>query len=178
MTSAFVSATPAAPVTRRPSYAKYLGAKVLGAFGSLLFVLVVNFFLFRVLPGDPARTLSRGHFRSAAQLEAFRHEYGLDQPLAQQFLTYLGNTFTGHLGVSLRYGVPVSDLIVQRLWPTLLLVGTSTILAMVLGVWIGTIGAWNHGGTFDRASTGSTLTLYSMPEWWLGLLLIAAFGVG
>ncbi|MFL6133675.1 MAG: ABC transporter permease [Nocardioidaceae bacterium] len=178
MTSAFVSATPAVPVTRRPSYAKYLGTKVLGAFGSLLFVLVVNFFLFRVLPGDPARTLGRGRFKTTEQLEAFRHTYGLDQPLFQQFLTFLRNTFTGQLGISLRYRVPVSDLILDRIWPTLLLVGTSTILATLFGVWIGMRGAWNRGGAFDRASTGTTLTLYSMPEWWLGLMLIAILAVG
>lgn len=178
MTSAFVSAAPAVPVTRRPSYAKYLGAKVLGAFGSLLFVLVVNFFLFRVLPGDPARTLGRGRFKTAEQLEAFRHTYGLDQPLFQQFMTFLRNTFTGQLGISLRYRVPVSDLILDRIWPTLLLVGTSTILATLFGVWIGMRGAWNRGGAFDRASTGTTLTLYSMPEWWLGLMLIAILAVG
>jgi peptide/nickel transport system permease protein len=151
---------------------------VLGALGSLCFVLVVNFFLFRVLPGDPARTLGRARFKTPEQLQQFREQYGLDQSLGHQFLTYLGNTFTGHFGVSLRYRVPVSDLIVERMWPTLLLVGTSTILAMLLGVWIGTIGAWYRNGPFDRFSTGSTLTLYSMPEWWLGLLLIAALGVG
>jgi peptide/nickel transport system permease protein len=173
-----VASAPTQPVVRPRSYGRYVGGKILGAIGSLFFVLVVNFFLFRVLPGDPARTLSRGHFRTPAQLAAFRHEYGLDQPLGQQFVTYLENTFTGHLGISLRYGVPVFDLIVERFWPTMLLVGTSTILAMVLGVWIGTLGAWNRGGRFDRLSTGATLTLYSMPEWWLGLLLIAAFGVG
>ncbi len=168
----------AQPVARRRSYGRYVGAKVLGAFGSLCFVLVLNFFLFRVLPGDPARTLGRGRFRTAEQLAAFRHQYGLDQSVPQQFLTYLGNTFTGHLGVSLRYRVPVSQLISERLGTTLLLVGTSTILAMVIGIYVGMIGAWYRGGQFDRISTGSTLTLYSMPEWWLGLLLIAALGVG
>src|ERR1700750_3239384 len=117
-------------VSRRASYVRYIGSKVLGALGSLFFVLVVNFFLFRVLPGDPARTLGRGRFRTAAQLGAFRHQYGLDQSLPHQFLTYLGNTFTGHLGVSLRYRVPVSQLIEQRAGTTLLLVGSSTLLAM------------------------------------------------
>ena len=151
---------------------------MLGAFGSLCFVLVLNFFLFRVLPGDPARTLGRGRFRTEEQLEAFRHTYGLDQSLPHQFVTYVGNTLTGHLGVSLRYRVPVSELISERLGTTLLLVGSSTILAMVIGVYIGMIGAWNRGGPFDRFSTGSTLTLYSMPEWWLGLILIAVFAVG
>ncbi len=173
-----VSTAAAQPVARRRSYLRYVGAKVLGSFGSLCFVLVLNFFLFRVLPGDPARTLGRGRFRTEEQLEAFRHTYGLDQSLPQQFLTYVSNTLTGHLGVSLRYRVPVSELISERLGTTLLLVGTSTVLAIVIGVYIGIIGAWYRGGPFDRISTGSTLTLYSMPEWWLGLLLIAVFAVG
>ena len=93
-------------------------------------------------------------------------------------MTYLKNTLTGDLGVSLRYRVPVSDLILDRLWPTLLLVGTATLLATVIGVYLGVISAWNRGKATDKVSTGTTLTLYSMPEWWLGLLLIAAFAVG
>ena len=182
MSSTLVSASSAGSetqvVARRASYGRYVGSRVIGALGSLFFVLVVNFFLFRVLPGDPARTLGRGRFRTAAQLEEFRHTYGLDEPLVQQFFTYLKNTFTGDLGVSLRYRVPVSDLIVERMWPTLLLVGTSTILSLLIGVYIGMISAWNRGRSVDRGWTGVTLTLYSMPEWWLGLLLIAAFAVG
>jgi peptide/nickel transport system permease protein len=143
-----------------------------------LFVLVMNFFLFRVLPGDPARTLGRGRFRTEEQLEAFRAQYGLDQPLAQQFLTYLQNTAHLDLGISLRYRVPVSELIVDRLWPTLLLVGISTVLATLIGVYLGILGAWRRGSAFDRGMTSSTLTLYSMPEWFLGLILIAALSVG
>jgi len=165
-------------VGRRRSYGRYVLSKVLGAFGSLCFVLVVNFFLFRVLPGDPARTLGRDRFKTKEQLDAFRAEYGLDQPLGRQFLTYLHNTATFHLGDSLRYRVPVSHLIEQRLWPTLLVVGTSTFLAVVIGVWIGINGAWNRSGKFDKSSTGVTLTLYSMPEWWLGLILIVVLAVG
>jgi peptide/nickel transport system permease protein len=176
--TSLVTTAPAQPVVRRATYGRYLTGKVLGALGSLFFVLVVNFFLFRILPGDPARTLGRGRFRTAKQLADFRHTYGLDLPLPQQFVTFLGNTFTGHLGISLRYRVPVSDLIWERLWPTVLIVGSSTVLATVIGVYVGMLGAWNRGGSFDRLSTGVTLTLYSMPEWWLGLLLIAALGVG
>ncbi len=161
-----------------PSYGRYVGGKVVGALGSLAFVLVLNFFLFRVLPGDPARTLGRGRFRTEEQLEEFRTAYGLDQPLPQQFLTFLKNTLTGELGVSLRYRVPVSDLILDRLWPTLLLVGTGTLLAAVIGIYLGVVAAWNRGRAADRITTGTTLTLYSMPEWWLGLLLIATFSVG
>ena len=164
--------------TRRRSYGRYALGKSVGALGSLGFVLVVNFFLFRVLPGDPGRNLGRGRMESPEDLAAFNEAYGLDQPLPQQFLTFVQGVFTGDLGTSLRYRVPVTDLIVDRIWPTLLLVGTATLLAAVIGIWIGVVGAWNRGHAFDRFSSGTSLTLYSMPEWWLGLLLIATLAVG
>jgi len=163
---------------RHRGYGRYLVSKLAGALGSLLFMLVVNFFLFRILPGDPARTLGRGRFTTEEQLDAFSQTYGLDQSLPQQFLTFLQNTLTGDLGISLKYRVPVSELLLDRMWPTLLLVGTSTILAAVIGIWMGIRGGWRRGGTFDKTSTGASLTLYSMPEWWLGMLLIAGLAVG
>ena len=175
---AALAPTPGTGQPRAHGYARYVGLRSAGALGSLMFMLVVNFFLFRVLPGDPARTLGRGRFSTTEQLEAFREQYGLDQPLAQQFVMFLQNTLSGDLGISLRYRVPVSDLIVDRLWPTLLLVGISTLLATIIGIYVGMLGAWNRGGQFDRLSTGTTLTLYAMPEWWLGLLLIAGLAVG
>ena len=163
---------------RHRGYGRYALGKVGGSLASLGFMLVVNFFLFRVLPGDPARTLGRGRFSTPEQAEAFNAAYGLDEPLARQFVTYLRNTLSGDLGISLRYRVPVSDLILDRIWPTLLLVGTATVLAAMIGVWLGIRGAWRRGGPFDRFSTGASLTLYSMPEWWLGLMLIATLSVG
>jgi peptide/nickel transport system permease protein len=163
---------------RRRGYASYVGLKVLGAMGSLFFMLIVNFFLFRVLPGDPAKTLGRGRLVSQEQVDAFNKTYGLNESMPQQFVTFLKNIVHGDLGISLQYRLPVSQLIMDRLWPTILLVGTSTILATVIGVYLGIRGAWNRGGMFDKVSTGSSLTLYSMPEWWLGLLLIAGLGVG
>ena len=171
-------ATTAAPSTSSSGYLRYVGRKALGALGSLAFVVVLNFFLFRVLPGDPARTLGRGRFSTPEQLAEFNKTYGLDQPLPLQFLTFLKNTFTGNLGISLRYRVPVSDLLLDRMWPTLVLVGTSTVLATVIGIWVGIRQAWRRGSAFDTVSDVGALTLYSMPEWWLGLLLIAFFGVG
>src|SRR5215207_8984639 len=137
---------------RRRGYASYVGLKVLGAFGSLFFMLVVNFFLFRVLPGDPARTLGRGRLSSQDQIDDFNSTYGLDQPVPQQFLTFLRNTLSGDLGLSLQYRLPVSRIILDRLWPTLLLVGTSVILATIIGVYLGIRGAWKRGGAFDNVS--------------------------
>jgi peptide/nickel transport system permease protein len=163
---------------RRRGYASYVVLKVLGSAGSLFFMLVVNFFLFRVLPGDPAHTLGRGRLSTPGQVAAFNRTYGLDEPAGRQFLTFLHNTFTGQFGYSVAFHAPVSRLLVDRLWPTLLLVGTSTIFATLIGVYLGIRGAWRRGGVFDKITTGTSLTLYAMPEWWLGLLLIAALGVG
>ncbi|MET0998781.1 MAG: ABC transporter permease, partial [Marmoricola sp.] len=168
-----VTAAAAPPSAKRRSYARFAGAKLLGALMTLFFALVVNFFLFRVLPGDPARTLGRGRFRTAEQLENFKETYGLDKSMPEQFVIFLKNTFTGELGLSLRYRVPVSELLADRIWPTLLLVGTSTLLATLIGVYLGVISGWNWGKKSDKATTSTALTLYSMPEWWLGLLLIA-----
>jgi peptide/nickel transport system permease protein len=172
------SAATTTPTSRRRSYARYVLGKVLGALASLVFMLVVNFFLFRVLPGDPARTLGRGRFTTPEQLAEFNRTHGLDQPVVQQFFTFLRNTLSGDLGVSIKYNVPVTDLIRDRMWPTLLLVGIATVLAILIGVWLGVNQAWKRGGAFDKLTTGGSLTLYSMPEWWLGLLLIALLAVG
>ena len=161
-----------------PLGTRYVLGKVAGSLGSLAFMLVVNFFLFRVLPGDPVRTLARNRLVSERQINELTETLGLDQSLPQQFVTYLQNTFTGELGLSFKYRVPVADLIVDRLWPTLVLVGTGTILATLIGLWIGVRSAWNRGSRFDKVSTGSSLTVYAMPEWWLGLLLLAVFSVG
>lgn len=163
---------------RRSSRGRFLVSKVLGSTGALFFMLVFNFFLFRVLPGDPVRTLGRNRLVSDEQVQELRKTLGLDQSLPRQFVTYLQNTFTGEFGLSFRYRQPVGDLILDRLWPTLVLVGTSTVLATVIGIYIGMISAWNRGRPVDKVSTGTGLTLYSMPEWWLGLLLIAVFAVG
>lgn len=157
---------------------RYVWGKAAGALGSLAFMLVFNFFLFRVLPGDPVRTLARNRLVSEKQMDELTRTLGLDQPLPVQFVTYLKNTFTGEFGLSFKYRVPVADLIVDRLWPTLLLVGTGTLLATMIGLWIGVRSAWNRGSRFDKATTGTSLTLYAMPEWWLGLLLMSVLAVG
>ena len=143
-------------------------------------MLVVNFFLFRVmLPGDPARALGRGRFKTPEALAEFKAQYGLDQPLPQQFLTYLQTTLTRRprglaalQGAGLRAD-PRPALAHACCWS-----GTSVLLAMLIGVYLGMITAWNRGRTVDRVWTPTTLVLYSMPEWWLGLLLIVTFAVG
>ena len=155
-----------------------LGGKLVGALLSLAFVLVFNFFLFRVLPGDPAKNLTRNRLVPAEQVQVLRESFGLGKPLPQQFATYVRDTLRGDLGISYKFRRPVSEVIAQRIWPTVLLLGVSTMLSTVIGLWIGIRGAWRRGSVFDRVSLGSALALYAMPEFWLGILLLIAFGVG
>jgi peptide/nickel transport system permease protein len=152
--------------------------KVAGSTATLGFIVVVNFFLFRVINKHPERTLARGRATTPAQVQAVIDKYGLADPLPKQFLIYLKNIVTLDFGDSYQYSQSVRGLILDRLWPTVALVGTSTVLSILLGIWIGTIAAWNRGRTFDGVSTTSTITLYSMPEWWLGLILFLFFATG
>jgi peptide/nickel transport system permease protein len=155
-----------------------LGGKLVGALLSLAVVLGFNFFLFRVLPGDPAKNLTRNRLVPAEQVQVLRESFGLGKPLPQQFATYVRDTLRGDLGISYKFRRPVSEVIAQRIWPTVLLLGVSTMLSTVIGLWIGIRGAWRRGSVFDRVSLGSALALYAMPEFWLGILLLIAFGVG
>ena len=111
---------------------------------------MVNFFLFRVINPHPERTLARGRAKTPEQVQAVIEKYGLDEPLPQQFLIYLKNIVTLDFGDSYQYCQPVRGLMLDRLWPTLVLVGTSTILSIIFGLWIGTIAAWNRGHKFDQ----------------------------
>ena len=157
---------------------RYLAKRVLAALGTLLFVLVFNFFLFRVI-GDPALTVARAQKLSPEELADLRVEMGVDQPIfPQQFLTYAKNTMTGNLGVTTTSSLPVTEVISTKLWPTLLLVGTATIFSTLIGVLIGIKGGWKHGSTFDRTSLLGSMTLYSIPEFFLGMVLILIFATG
>jgi peptide/nickel transport system permease protein len=157
---------------------RFVAAKVGGAVISLLLVIVLGFFLFRVLPGDPVKGLTADRSTSPQQMAQLRLRLGLDKPLIVQFFDYLGGLLHGDLGTSYLYGAPVSTLILQRLWPTVLLVGTATVIAAALGLWLGARAGWRRGSAFDQTHTGIALTLWSVPQFWLGLILLMVFGVG
>lgn len=158
---------------------RYLALKAGGAAISLAMVVVLGFFSFRILPGsDAAINLTRGRRVSAEDVERLRHQFGLDQPLPIQFLHYVGDLLRGDLGWSYVYNQSVSSLIVERLGPTLLLTGTAAAISIVLGLWLGQRAAWRRGSWFDKAHTGIALTFWSVPTFWLGLLLLLIFAGG
>ncbi|WCN07126.1 ABC transporter permease [Streptomyces sp. M92] len=166
------------PFRARRAYPRYVAGKLAGAVVSLFAVLVTSFFLFRMIPGDPVKFMTGGRPVSADQIAAYRREFGLDLPLWRQFTEYCGKALTGDLGTSYQFRAPVVDKITEALPNTLLLTGTAFVLYTALGAFLGTRSAWRHGRLGDRLNTGLALTLYSVPSFWLGLLLIIVLSVG
>jgi len=153
----------------------YVVRRVLTGLGTMAFVLVFNFFLFRLLPGDPISLYTRGRNMDREQLRELRRE--LNRPVGEQFLGYLANPFSSGVD-STQFSRPVWDVIGDYIWPTLVLLVTATALSAIIGIAIGIKGGWRRGSTFDRTSTGVTLTLYAMPEFWLGMVLLILFSTG
>ena len=158
---------------------RYVVRKIVQAIITLIAIMIFNFFLFRVWsPGDPVSFLTRGQGAniSAEERQGLITQYGLDKSTWGQFTEYMKDTMTLKLGVSSFYqGEPVLSIFLRFLLPTLLLVGISTVLSMVLGIWMGIRSGWRRGSVFDRTSMFGSLVLYSMPEFWLGMLLLLLF---
>lgn len=160
--------------------ARHLAAR-LSEYGIVLAAaLLINFVLPRALPGGPLKTLGGGENAGALSAETQQRilaDYGLDQPLWQQFLSYLGKLATFDLGSSFVDSSPVRDVIAAALPWTLLLVGTSILLTFVIGVVSGVLaGVRRRRGKGNGLLTGALL-FDSIPSFWLGMLFIALFGV-
>ena len=160
------------------SRAAYLARKSTYAFITVVIVIVFNFLLFRVMPGDPARILiPRGHNVPLSLIARMREFYGLDKPLPTQLVSYVIQTLQLNLGYSFYYKAPVADVIAAWLPNTLLLVGISEVIAILLGFSTGAIAGWRRGKRFDLFATSFGLTTWSMPTFWLGIVLIMVFSV-
>ena len=138
-------------------------------------IMTVLFFLFRLAPGDP---ITRMVDPSLTPEDAQRliQQLGLDQPIWWQFVLFLGNFFTGNLGLSFHYGLPVADIIWDRLPNTVLLFTTAIILSAAAGVFLGKIASWKKGSRFDTGITIAALVCHTLFLPWLALLMIWLFG--
>ena len=162
----------------RTDFGVYLGKKVGAALISFAFLLVVGYLIFSVMPSNPLEALTRGRPTSAAQIAFLRKQLGLNEPAWERFFQFVWNTLHGNLGYSWQFQEPVSTLVLQRLWPTILLMGSSTIISIWLGMWLGIRSGWRPGSLLDRLSSGVSLAFWSVPTFWLGLILLVLFGVG
>jgi peptide/nickel transport system permease protein len=160
---------------------RYLLGKVMQLVLTLFIVVTFMFFLFHVfMPGDPVQVFLKqaGAKYTPAQIEELKHRFGYDQPIfPNQYVQYLKDTATLNLGYStfLYPGESVTQIYWTRMGKSLVLITTSTIASMVIGVLMGIYGGWRRGGRVDNSSMTSSLVLYAMPEFVLGMILLLIF---
>ncbi len=142
----------------------------------LIAVLVLNFVLISIAPGDIADTIAGDMGGAdASVIEEIRTRYGLDQPIYVQLWTYLARVLTFDLGFSYFYNTPVTSLILEKLPATLLLVFSAQILAIVIGTVLGVLAAKNPNGPISLTVTFLSLFGFAAPVFWTGILLIITF---
>jgi len=146
------------------------------AVGMLLAVVVLNFLLLQLAPGDIADTIIGEMGGATAEIEAqIRRSYGLDRSLPEQLLVYVGNIASGDLGFSYYFNRPVLQVILARVPATLILVLTALAFAICVGVLLGVIAARRPSGWFSHLVTVLSLAGYSAPVFWTGLMLLVLF---
>jgi peptide/nickel transport system permease protein len=156
--------------------ARYLAGRLARSGLLLLLLTLIAFSLMHLAPGDPAALLY-GVDASPADLAQVRARWGLDRPLPIQYLSWLANVARGDLGRSLTDGRPVAAAIGERLPATLLLAGSALALALGFGVLLGTMAAAHPGTPLDRVLVLFATLAYSIPPFWLALLLILVLAV-
>ncbi|MEL6966192.1 MAG: ABC transporter permease [Pseudomonadota bacterium] len=155
-----------------------IAQRVLYAVLLLLAVLVLNFSMLHLAPGDIADTIAQSAGGADEEMMAqIRRDYGLDQPFIIQLASYIGRVATFDLGYSFFYNQPVTTLIFEKLPATLLLVITAQLLAIVVGVLLGVSSARNPNGISSHFVTLFSLFGYSAPVFWTGILLLIAFAL-
>lgn len=150
----------------------YLVRRVGQAVAVVIGVMILTFILLHMEPGSVARAVL-GLKATPARVAIFDHTYGLNKPLYEQFLIYMNQLLHGNFGVSYQLQEPVSTLIAQRLPRDVLLLGLSTLLALVIGVPTGVYQAVHHNELVDDVVAGTWFTLYSAPDFMEAVLLIA-----
>ena len=156
---------------------RYLARRLLEIIPVILAIVVFNFVLIHVAPGDPAQMMA-GEMANQEYVQEIRMRYGLDKPIYVQLALYLANILRGDLGYSIPRGQPVLFLILEKIPATLLLVISAQVFSVIFGTMIGVLSARNYGSRKDALICFSSLVLYSTPVFWFGLILILVFGVG
>ena len=156
----------------------FLARRLFYAACLLTAVVILNFSMLHLAPGDIADTIAQASGGADAEtMEQIRRDYGLDQSFLAQLATYIGNVMRFDLGHSFFYNQPVTDLIFERVFATLLLVISAQILALVIGILVGVWCARKPNGFFSHCLTLFALFGYSAPVFWTGILLLIAFSL-
>lgn len=161
-----------------PRILRRLRRTALRALPTIFGILTIDFLLLHFVPGDAADVMAAESGAATAETMAMlRSRFGLDLPILDQLLAYLNNLAHFSLGFSPRYNMPVAELIGQRLPGTLLLMVSAILIALTLGIVLGTVMASTAGRWPDRVLSVLALLFYSIPGFWIGLMLIVLFSV-
>jgi peptide/nickel transport system permease protein len=155
---------------------RYIAGRIVKAIPLVIIMVCINFVIMRLAPGDPAILLA-GPDAPPEIVEEVRVELGLDKPIPEQLLLYLARAFRLDFGYSYTFHRPVFDLIVARLSITLQLVGLAIVFSISLGTLLGILAARKPYSLLDNSISISSLVLYSMPSFWIGLTLLIAFSL-
>lgn len=158
--------------------ARYIAGRFANGVGIVFLVATLSFVLIRVAPGDPFTRMWNASSASPEFVARARQQLGLDLPLHRQYLTYLSNLARGDWGNSLSEHRPVWDAIKDRIPATVTLAIAALLIQFVIGVAVGALQGAHPGTRTDDALTAATLTLYSIPVFWLGLMLLLIFSQG
>ena len=156
--------------------ARYILKRLLIGVLVVLCVSLVIFGILQAMPGDPVELMTSPRV-SQAKVAEIRARWGLDQPPVVQYFYWLGNVLTGNFGVSITTGQAVTYLIAQRLPYTLMLTGVAIVVEYAIAIPLGLFAAVHKDGPFDRAMNVIMVVLWSMPAFWLGVLLIMLFSI-
>lgn len=157
---------------------RYISRRLLQAIPTILVIVVLNFCIVKLAPGNAADVLAGEAGGATPEYMAqLRHRFGLDKPEPVQLALYLKNVLSLNLGYSFRNNLPVRTLILQRLGPTLLLMGTTIVFSIGFGVLLGIFGATHVNTVRDHAISVLSLLSYATPLFWVGLMLISAFSL-
>ncbi|MBI2755896.1 MAG: ABC transporter permease [Chloroflexi bacterium] len=157
----------------------FFGGKV-AQYALVLFVTItLNFLLPRLMPGSPLAYLAGEDVGAMSAQDRARviSDAGLDRPPFEQYLTYLGNVVRGEFGYSFQQKKPIGTILLDRLPWTLLLTGTALLISTSLGIVLGAIAGWRRGRRTDLAALAVFIFLESLPGFWVGMILVAVFGV-
>ena len=165
-------------MTRPARLATFLAKRLGQSVPVVIGIIVLNFLLLQLAPGNAADVLA-GEAGSATPeyMAALRERFGLNEPVWVQLFLYIKNVLTLDLGYSFRNNMPVLSLILQRLWPTLLLMGTTLVVSVGLGTLLGVISATRVHGWRDTIISIVAIIAYATPLFWVGLMLILLFSI-
>lgn len=155
---------------------RYVVRRLLQMVPTFVGITVISFLIIHLAPGDPIVALA-GEYGDAGYYDAMRAKFGLDRPVGEQLLVYVGNVLRGDLGVSYTHGRPVLAVILSRLPATLLLMTTALVVSSILGVVLGTLAARRPHSLGDFSISTLSLLGYAVPVFWLAQMLILLFAL-